>query len=117
MNARGGAPTLVPNVVRDQLRGGNQTTGGIMEHVESSTTMGRRSEANFRRTDAIRALQSCRDGGLEPAAMEITIAPDGGVTFRVLSGKAATDTTQADAEWSKEIAKLKATSPKGGKGQ
>jgi hypothetical protein len=71
--------------------------------------MGKRGENAFRRNDAIRALQSARDGGLEPAMIEI-ITKDG-TTFRIYGDKAATDTTQADAEWSKEIAKLK-----GGKG-
>jgi len=80
--------------------------------------MGKRSEANFRRTDAIRALQSARDGGLTPSAMEIVVGPDGAVTFRILGDKATTDTTQDSAgakEWSKAIKELKATTPKGGK--
>ena len=70
-----------------------------------------------KRNDAIRALQSCRDGGLEPAAMEVVLGPDGGITFRIFGSESAalkgTDTAGAKA-WNAEIAKLKATS-KGGK--
>jgi hypothetical protein len=81
--------------------------------------MGRRGQNAFKRNDAIRALQSARDGGLEPAMMEVVLGADGTTTFRVYGDKAAAgESTQdtADAEWSREIAKLKATSPKGGKG-
>ena len=71
--------------------------------------MGKRGENAFRRNDAIRALQSARDGGLEPAMIEI-ITKDG-TTFRVYGDKAATDTTQQSTagakEWAAEIAKLK----------
>ena len=79
--------------------------------------MGKRRDNAFRRNDAIRVLQSARDGGLEPAAMEVVLGPDGSVTFRILGDKAATDTTQDTAgtkAWNAEIAKLKAT-PKGEK--
>jgi hypothetical protein len=81
--------------------------------------MGKRGENAFKRNDAIRALQSCRDAGLEPAAMEVVLGPDGTVTFRVFGSEsagltgAAQDTAGAKA-WDAEIAKLKAT-PKGGK--
>jgi hypothetical protein len=83
--------------------------------------MGKRGENAFRRNDAIRALQSCRDGGLEPSAMEVILGADGSVTFRVFGDNAATlkgtDTAGAKA-WDAEIAKLKAATPKGrGKGQ
>ena len=82
--------------------------------------MGKRRDNAFRRNDAIRALQSARDAGLEPAAMEVVLGADGSVTFRILGDKAATDTTQDSAgakEWSKAIEELK-TSPKGkGRGQ
>jgi hypothetical protein len=76
--------------------------------------MGKRGENAFRRNDAIRALQSARDGGLEPAMMEVILGPDGTTTFRVYGGSAAaqTDTTHDTAgakAWDLEIAKLKAT--------
>jgi hypothetical protein len=73
--------------------------------------MGQRGENAFKRNDAIRALQSARDGGLEPAMMEVILGPDGTTTFRVYGDKAATDTTQGAAgakAWDGEIAKLKA---------
>ena len=74
--------------------------------------MGKRGENAFRRNDAIRALQSARDAGLEVTAMEIILGPDGTTTFRILGDKAATDTTAGAKAWDVEIAKLKA---KGGK--
>jgi hypothetical protein len=80
--------------------------------------MGKRRENAFKHNDAVRALESARDGGLEPAAMEVVLGPDGSVTFRVLGDKAAADTTQDTAgtkAWNAEIAKLKAN-PKGGRG-
>jgi hypothetical protein len=79
--------------------------------------MGKRGSGNFRRTDGIRALRMARDAGLDPAAIEVVVAPDGTVTFRILSEKAAPDapskTTAAQREWQDEIAKLKATPKKG----
>ena len=74
--------------------------------------MGKRGENAFKRNDVIRALQSARDGGLEPAMMEVILGPDGTTTFRVYGGNAAlAETTQdtADAKaWDAEIEKLKA---------
>jgi hypothetical protein len=75
--------------------------------------MGKRGENAFKRNDAIRALQSARDGGLEPAVMEVILGPDGTTTFRVYGGNAVpTDTTQDTVgakAWGAEIAKLRAT--------
>jgi hypothetical protein len=78
--------------------------------------VGKRGDNAFKRNDAIRALQSARDGGLEPAMMEVVLGPDGTTTFRVYGDKAATDTIQDTAAkaWNAEIAKLKAI-PRGGK--
>jgi hypothetical protein len=80
--------------------------------------MGRRGSNSFRRNDAIRALRSALDGGMEPSAFEVTIGKDGAVTYRVYSEKAAalmpfapTDAAAA-REWQDEIAKLKAKAPK-----
>jgi hypothetical protein len=82
--------------------------------------MGQRGSNAFKRNDAIRALQSARDGGLEPAAMEVILGPDGTTTFRILGDKAVpTESTQDTAgtkAWNAEIAKLKTATPKG-KGQ
>jgi hypothetical protein len=77
--------------------------------------MARRGSNTFRRNDGLRALRIARDGGLDPAGLEIVVAADGAVTFRVLTKEAATlmgvaPETAADArEWQDEIAKLKAT--------
>jgi hypothetical protein len=38
------------------------------------THMGQRGSNAFKRNDAIRALQSARDGGLEPAMMEASVS-------------------------------------------
>jgi hypothetical protein len=82
------------------------------------TAMGKRGDNAFKRNDAIRALQSARDGGLEPAMMEVVLGPDGTTTFRVYGDKAGlTATTDNGTKvWAAEIAKLKAATPKGGKG-
>jgi len=77
--------------------------------------MGQRGSNAFKRNDAIRALQSARDGGLEPAMMEVILGPDGTTTFRVYGDNAVKETTHDTAgakAWNQEIAKLKAT-PKG----
>jgi hypothetical protein len=65
--------------------------------------------------DGLRALKIARDGGIEPAMIEI-VAKDGTV-FRVFGHEAVTESTQNTAgtkAWNAEIEKLKAT-PKGGK--
>jgi len=90
----------------------------LCERRDDESAMGKRGDSAFKRNDEIRALQSARDGGLEPAAMEVVLGPDGSVTFAVLGDKAAADTTQDTAgakAWNAEIAKLKAATPKGGK--
>jgi hypothetical protein len=79
--------------------------------------MGRRSVNLFRRNDGLRALRIARDGGIEPAMIEI-VATDGTV-FRVYGDDAGlAETTQNTAgakAWSEETAKLKAApkTPKG----
>ena len=77
--------------------------------------MGKRGENAFKRNDAIRALQSARDGGLEPAAMEVVLGPDGTTTFRIFGESAALKGTDAAGtrEWNREIEKLRAATPKG----
>jgi hypothetical protein len=80
--------------------------------------MGRRGSNSFKRNDGVRALRIARDGGLDPSALEVVVAPDKSVTFRVYGEKAAglmgvapTDAAAA-REWADEIAKLKAAKPK-----
>jgi hypothetical protein len=73
--------------------------------------MGKRGLNAFRRNDAIRAIQSARDAGIEPSGLEVIVAPDGTTTFRVLGHKAATQTSaevMTAKEWDAEIEKLKA---------
>ena len=80
--------------------------------------MARRGTNSFRRNDGIRALKIAKDGGLEPGMLEVVVAPDGAVTFRVFSEKAAglmplaPETAAVAREWQDEIAKLKAKTPK-----
>jgi hypothetical protein len=74
--------------------------------------MGKRGTNAFKRNDAIRALQSARDGGLDPAMMEVVIGPDGTTTYRVYADRAvppaAEPIMRSAKEWDEEIAKLKA---------
>jgi hypothetical protein len=83
--------------------------------------MARRGSNSFRRNDGIRALRVARDGGLEPTALDVIVAPDGAVTFRVYGEKAAgligvaPETAAGAREWQNEIAKLKAKAPKKGR--
>ena len=85
--------------------------------------MGRRGSGSFRRTDGLRALRIARDGGMEPTAIEVEVAADGKVVFRVYSERAAgllgvapTDAASA-AEWQREIEKLRAAKVPRGKGR
>jgi hypothetical protein len=80
--------------------------------------MARRGSNSFRRNDGLRALRVARDGGMEPSALDVIVAPDGGVTFRVYGEKAASlmgvapQTAAGAREWQDEIAKLKDKAPK-----
>jgi hypothetical protein len=79
--------------------------------------MGRRSVNLFRRNDGLRALRIARDGGIEPAMIEI-VATDGTI-FRIYGDNAGlaetTQDTAAARAWNEETAKLKAK-PKAIKG-
>jgi hypothetical protein len=79
--------------------------------------MARRGTNLFKRNDGLRALKIARDGGIEPAMIEI-VAKDGTI-FKVYGDNAAlTESTQDTAgakAWDAAIAKLRAASPKGGK--
>ena len=79
--------------------------------------MARRGSNSFRRNDGIRALKIAKDGGLEPAMLEVVVAKDGSTTFRVYTDKAApmpTATSTASDEWTDAIAGVK---PKGAEGE
>ena len=45
--------------------------------------MARRGSNSFKRNDAIRAIRSAKDAGMEPSMMEVAIAKDGSVAYRV----------------------------------
>jgi hypothetical protein len=76
--------------------------------------MGRRGSNSFKRNDGLRALKIARDGGLEPAGLEIVVGADGTTTFRVLGDKLAPETPgSAGAKaWHDQLEKLKKTRPK-----
>jgi hypothetical protein len=76
--------------------------------------MGKRGSNLFRRNDGLRALRIAKDGGLEPAMIEI-VAKDGTV-YRVYGENAAltetTDDTTGAKAWDEETKKLRAKTPK-----
>jgi len=65
--------------------------------------MARRGSNLFKRNDGLRALRIARDGGLEPAMMEI-VAKDG-TTFRVY-GENSSSPEQGAKAWDEAISKL-----------
>lgn len=71
--------------------------------------MGKRGPNAFKRNDAVRAIQSARDAGVEPAMVEI-VAKDG-TTYRIYGDKAvpapASSEPAITKEWQEEIDKLK----------
>jgi hypothetical protein len=79
--------------------------------------MARRGSNLFKRNDGLRALKIARDGGIEPATIEI-VARDGTV-YRIYGANAAlTESTQETAgkkAWDEETAKLKAKAPPKGR--
>jgi hypothetical protein len=80
--------------------------------------MARRGSNSFRRNDGLRALRIAKDSGMEPSALEVVVATDGAVTFRVYGEKAASlmgvapETAAGAREWQDEIAKLKGKAPR-----
>jgi hypothetical protein len=78
---------------------------------------GRRTEANFRKTDAARAIESAKAAGLEPSMVEVVLGADGSTTFRVYGDKAgvtATPDASGAKQWAAEIERLKTATPRGG---
>jgi hypothetical protein len=75
--------------------------------------MGKRGPSSFKRLDVERAIRSAREGGVEPAVIEV-IGKDG-VTIRIYGDNAALTETTEDAAgkraWDAEIEKLKAKTP------
>ena len=80
--------------------------------------MARSGSNSFKRNDGIRALRIAKDGGMDPSMLEVVVAKDGAVTFRVFGKEAAglmsvAPDTAADArEWQDEIEKAKGKAPK-----
>ena len=66
--------------------------------------MARRGENLFKRNDAMRAVRSARDSGLQPSMFEI-VAKDG-TTYRVY-GQNADPPEQGTKAWDEAITKLK----------
>jgi hypothetical protein len=71
--------------------------------------VGKRGPSSFKKLDALRAIKSAREAGLEPAMVEIETKD--GVTIRVYGDKAAQTEMNREvmtsAEWDREIEKLK----------
>jgi hypothetical protein len=76
--------------------------------------MGKRGDNAFRRTDGLRVLKIARDGGIEPAMIEI-VAKDG-TTFRIYGDRAVPTPASAEPgvskEWQNAIDELKLKKPK-----
>jgi hypothetical protein len=72
--------------------------------------MGKRGPSSFKKLDALRAINTAREAGLEPAIVEIETKD--GTTFRVYGDKAVpaetTKEVMSSKEWDAEIEKLKA---------
>jgi hypothetical protein len=51
--------------------------------------LAKRGSNSFKRNDGLRALRIAQDGGMDPAMMEVVVATDGAVTFRVYGERAA----------------------------
>ena len=73
--------------------------------------MGRRGNNAFRHNDGIRAIRIARDGGIDPAMLEIEVSPNGSTFFRVFSDRvtppAIEPIIRSAKEWDAEIEALK----------
>jgi hypothetical protein len=73
--------------------------------------MARRGVNAFRKNDAVRAIRSARDAGVEVAGLDVIVGADGSITFRVY-GREAMPTPTAEVmsarEWDAETEKLRA---------
>jgi hypothetical protein len=80
--------------------------------------MARRGSNSFRRNDGLRALRIARDGGIEPAMLEI-VAKDGTI-FRVYGENASptetTDDSAATKAWDEAVSKPASEHKKGRRG-
>jgi hypothetical protein len=64
-----------------------------------------RGSNSFRRNDAIRAIKSARDAGVNVSGVDVVVAPDGTTTFRVYGDKAASEAKEVMSarEWEEAI--------------
>jgi hypothetical protein len=73
--------------------------------------MGRRGGNAFKHNDGVRAIRVARDGGIDPAMLEIEVGPNGSTFFRVFSDRvtppAADPIIRSAREWDAEIEALK----------
>jgi hypothetical protein len=67
--------------------------------------VGKRGPSSFKKLDALRAIKSAREAGITPTVVEIE-TKDGAI-IRVYGGGAAGAGTTPDAEWEREIEKLR----------
>jgi hypothetical protein len=78
--------------------------------------MGKRGSNAFRHNDGIRAIRIARDGGIDPAILEIEVSPNGSTFFRVFSDRvtppAVAPIIRSAKEWDAEIEALKAAKKK-----
>ena len=69
--------------------------------------MGKRGSNAFRHNDGVRAIRVARDGGIDPAMLEIEVSPDGSTVFRVFSDRvtppAHEPIIRSAKEWNDEI--------------
>jgi hypothetical protein len=74
--------------------------------------MGKRGSNAFRHNDGVRAIRVAREGGIDPAMLEIEVSPNGSTFFRVFSDRvtppAADPIIRSRREWDEEIEALKA---------
>jgi hypothetical protein len=73
--------------------------------------MGRRGANAFKKNDAVRAIRSARDAGVEVAGLDVIVGADGTTTFRVYGREAMptpTPEVMSSAEWDRETERLRA---------
>jgi hypothetical protein len=74
--------------------------------------MAPRGSNSFKRNDAIRAIRSAKDAGMSPSMMEVVVAADGSVTYRVygedaVPARSGGELSGVSKEWQTEIDRLK----------
>jgi hypothetical protein len=105
-------PTTTDNASGPRTNTGEQMAGGLTKCNQKrkmhAAHMAKRGNNLFKRNDGLRALRIARDGGIEPAMIEI-VAKDGTV-FRV-HGKASSTSSEAEQAWDDALTKLQKDKP------